>query len=218
MNTNATFFFNNYYHIYNRTNNQEFLFRSNENRHFFLSQYLKYLGDFLNIHSYALLDNHFHFSVKVKNISIIDSALSSKLVQDQSVILKKYITSKDKLLNIHSLIVDQHRRFFISYTQSFNKMYNRQGNLFSSKFKRSLFNPDVKFHYLQYYIHHNARKHGIVSAFRDYPYTSYEEILNHDDWLIDINGILERFGSLEAFDEFHNESHYSEKFEELIIE
>ncbi len=224
MNTSATFYYDHYYHVYNRTNNKEKLFRSTENRNYFLRQYKKYLGPYVDIHAYALMSNHFHFSIRVKSEQKIDEYISS-LEEDQMTIpLRKYrdrIVHRDHIAQsdqISEVIVSQHRRFFISYTQSINKSYGRQGNLFNARFKRSQFDPDQKFKYMQYYLHHNGRKHHLVNDFREYKHTSYESILAEDDWLLDINKVKERFGSLENFKSFHEEVHFEDVFESIVIE
>lgn len=53
------------YHIYNHTNNQELLFKSDENYVYFLKQYRKYLYPFVQTFSYCLLPTHFHLVVRV---------------------------------------------------------------------------------------------------------------------------------------------------------
>ena len=62
----ALFDYESFYHVYNRTNNKESLFLSDQNRNFFLQRYQFYMQGFVNTYSYALLDNHFHLSISVK--------------------------------------------------------------------------------------------------------------------------------------------------------
>ena len=57
----------NTYHIYNRTNNQELLFRTDENRRFFLQRFTHYLSPYADTYCWCLLPNHFHFLIKVKS-------------------------------------------------------------------------------------------------------------------------------------------------------
>ena len=226
MNTSAPFHYDHYYHVYNRTNNKEKLFRTAENRSYFLRQYKKYLGPYVDIHAYALMSNHFHFSIRVKSEQEVHDYIASLKEVKLTVPLRKYrdriaLEGKDRIASsdtISSVIISQHRRFFISYTQSINKSYGRQGNLFNARFKRSLFDPDEKFKYMLYYLHHNSRKHNIVTDFKKYKHTSYEFILKEDDWLIDINEVKKRFGSLEKFEAFHQGVHFEDVFENIIIE
>ena len=55
-----------YYHIFNRTNNKEFLFKEEENYRFFLEQVKKYIVPIADIFSYCLMPNHFHFVLRIK--------------------------------------------------------------------------------------------------------------------------------------------------------
>jgi len=54
---------NKYYHLYNRSNNHELLFRNRDNYIYFLSKYRKYLSPFVSTFAYCLMPDHFHFSI-----------------------------------------------------------------------------------------------------------------------------------------------------------
>ncbi len=58
-----------YYHIYNRTNNEETLFRSRENYLYFLKKYRYYLEELLETIGYCLMPTHFHFLARVRELS-----------------------------------------------------------------------------------------------------------------------------------------------------
>ena len=55
-----------YYHIYNRTNNNELLFKSEENYLYFLRKYRQHLETLLQTLAYCLMPTHFHFLVYIK--------------------------------------------------------------------------------------------------------------------------------------------------------
>jgi hypothetical protein len=57
------------YHIYNRSVDRKLMFRSDENYRFFIRQFDKFLSDYLRIYAYSLLGNHFHFMVKINDLS-----------------------------------------------------------------------------------------------------------------------------------------------------
>ncbi len=67
----ADFEENELYHIYNRTNNQELLFLSDENRYFFLRKYAALLSPFISTYCWCLLPNHFHLLVRIKPLDEI---------------------------------------------------------------------------------------------------------------------------------------------------
>lgn len=55
-----------YYHIYNRGINGEILFKNDENKRYFLKLVAKHLSEKIAILSYCLMDNHYHFTVRIK--------------------------------------------------------------------------------------------------------------------------------------------------------
>ena len=218
MNTTADFHHNCFYHIYNRTNNKESLFKSQENYSYFLRRYKHYLSPYLDIHAYALLTNHFHFSIRIKSEKEITTHIENAPTSRRSETESRYLNNNAKENLINELIVHQHQRFFISYAQAFNKMYNRKGNLFARQFKRSQFDPEEKFKYLQYYIHHNARKHRFVKHFLDDQNHSYKSIFTLNDSFLDVSYVLQEFISLERFIAFHEQVYSMKEFYGLEIE
>lgn len=218
MNTKAIFHYENYYHIYNRTHDGIKLFPEKRNYTFFLQRYKHYLYPYITIHAYALLGNHFHFSIAVKTKEAIMEHVNTISADERSKGIIKYLGNPDSDEAIHDLIVSQHQRFFISYSKAYNKANNRLGGIFKRPFKHSQFDPDIKFAYMQYYLHHNARKHGLVKAFDSYLYTSYHEILEDNDWLIDLDEIWRHWGSKQEFIAFHEGLHYTDTFDGLVIE
>ncbi len=55
-----------YYHIYNRANGNENLFRERENYRYFLKQWEKCIPDVADTLAYCLMPNHFHFLIRTK--------------------------------------------------------------------------------------------------------------------------------------------------------
>ncbi|MCF6348395.1 MAG: transposase [Flavobacteriaceae bacterium] len=67
-----------YYHIFNRGINGCAIFNNDENKAYFLKLVDKYLTDKISIFSYCLMDNHFHFVIRVNdNEKIVTQALSN---------------------------------------------------------------------------------------------------------------------------------------------
>ena len=65
------------YHIYNRGINSEAIFNSDENKRYFLKLYSKYLENKSDSFAYCLMDNHFHFIIRIVNEKEITQALSN---------------------------------------------------------------------------------------------------------------------------------------------
>ena len=57
-----------YYHINNHANGMEVLYRSDENKRFFLKKYRKYIVPVADTIAYCLMSNHFHFLIKTKSV------------------------------------------------------------------------------------------------------------------------------------------------------
>ena len=216
MNTTAEFLPEYYYHVYNRTNNGEALFKELENRKFYLDKFDHYLRPFCIVHSYALMKNHFHYSIRIKSLKeIVDYIKALPKGQVSNKMNGLIDNLDDEAINhtaLNKLVIGQFQNFFNSYVKAINKKYGRVGSLFQKKFKRSAYDPEEKFLYLQYYIHHNARKHGIVIDFKDYPYHSYFEIMARNSKYIDIENLIHEFGSIGEFEKFHNSIQYEDKF------
>jgi len=55
-----------FYHIYNRTIDKKKMFVDDGNYIFFLKKFSFYLNELIEVYAYCLLDNHFHFLIRVK--------------------------------------------------------------------------------------------------------------------------------------------------------
>jgi putative transposase len=217
----ATFYEGGIFHIYNRTNNKEPLFKSDENRLYFLKQYAKYLQPFVDTFCWCLLPNHFHFLVKVKTAATIKANLIKGLGRDD-IFLKDVISNvtsnvaeatlhlkpieakflKDEIA-IDELLEFEWRRFFISYSMAFNKQHKRTGNLFQRPFKRVEIDKERYFTQAIIYIHANAVKHKIVKDFTTYPWSSYPSIISDKPTLLNKQELIEWFGGIQQFIQTH---------------
>ena len=57
--------------------------------------------------------------------------------------------------------------------------------------------------YKIFYTHYNPIKHGICNTFEDYLYSSYKEIIKENSGLITKSRLIQVFGSIESFREYH---------------
>jgi putative transposase len=134
-----------YYHIYNRGNSKQIIFRekndythfvsllylSNTNNNFKIKDISKNIFSFdqekklISIGAYCLMPNHFHILITQKEKDGI-----SKFMQKLST----------------------------AYSMYYNKKYERTGSLFESKFKSQYLNTDKYLKYMFSYIHLNPVK------------------------------------------------------------
>ncbi|TWI81454.1 hypothetical protein IQ13_2472 [Lacibacter cauensis] len=173
----------NYYHIFNRGVNSEDLFKEKRNYYYFLQQYQFYCTDVLETYAYALLKNHFHLLVYVKETEAV-------LRKDGHGV---YQPDASKQLS----------HFFNSYAQSINRAYNRTGPLFESAFKRKLIDDDSYLTSVIYYCHYNAQLHGFVSDFKEWEFSSYHSIVNNNTSFLASSKVTDWFGGRALFEQAH---------------
>lgn len=179
-----------FYHVFNRSNNKERLFKQPRNYQYLLSKYDQYLSSYLKTYAYCLLRNHFHFLVKVCSIEEFRVLHSDKEIND-----------------IHKVIGKQFATLFGTYTKAINKQEGRYGNLFQRPYKRKQIANDAHFSYLVYYIHANPQLHTPNIDFKTYKWSSYQTMLSLSDTKIARDEVLQWFGGRDNFIEFHDVHH-----------
>jgi putative transposase len=113
------------------------------------------------------MPTHFHFLVKVKNnISIGER-------HDISVSSNSHDSGKRNVMSRSSKIEEQFRKFFISYSKSYNKWCDRHGNLLQRPFKRVLLANEKNVIDKICYIHHNPIHHGYCEHYNEWKYSTY---------------------------------------------
>ncbi|MGB8191279.1 MAG: hypothetical protein WCF67_05125 [Chitinophagaceae bacterium] len=194
-----------FYHIYNRTNNKEPLFYSDENKRFFLKQYAKYISPYARTYGYNLLGNHFHLVISVRSESEITDHVKglprSFITAKELDLLKR---STDTLYFGH-FIEWQFLRLFTSYSMALNNSLDRKGNLFHKPFKRVEISSDKQFLQTLLYVHCNAVKHGLVKNVQDYSWSSYPSYLTDKPTLLEKKYALDLMGGIEKFIKSHEE-------------
>lgn len=190
------------YHVYNRTNNGELLFRSEENMRYFLSKYYQHTYHFLDTWCWCLLPNHFHLLVNVKSAVSIKQYLHRQELHQLTITERKFL--KDEI-TLSELIEHVFKRFFQSYALAFNKQHERKGNLFYKPFKRVRVETDGQFLQAAIYIHANSVKHGLTKIISDYKWSSWHSVLSSAPTGLLRNELLDIFGGRELFIKTHNE-------------
>jgi hypothetical protein len=199
----ADFTENGIYHIYNRTNNNELLFHSDENRLFFLQRYDNYLSHLLDTYCWCLLPNHFHFLSKIKSEMEIRKGLESFRPRELTVTENRFLQHEKDL---GDLIEQSFKRFFQSYSISFNNYYSRKGNLFYKPYKRLVVESEEHFTQSAIYIHTNPVKHNISRDFTRYKWSSWKTLLSDHPTNLLRDELISRFGGMDSFIRTHVDS------------
>ncbi len=164
---------NTFYHIYNRGNNRENIFKELKNYTFFLEQFSNYLSEHVDVIAYCLMPNHFHFLIWVKEMECEEGKLSP--------------------------VIKALRDFLIKYSKTINTKYGRVGSLFQQKFKRKEVDSDRYLLQLIQYIHRNPVAAGYVDDYTDWRYSSYNAILSEGKSGVHREMVLELFEGRDAF-------------------
>ena len=213
MTSPSPLLYDTYYHIYNRGVNGEDIFVEERNYELFLRLLEKHLIPIANLFAYCLLENHFHLSVKIKSEEEILEARKTLRVSSANGHQSKRVNSADreegqsrKPLGSH-YVSDQCSNFFNAYAKTINKAYGRTGSLFQHPFGRVHITTDRQFWNVIAYIHQNPQKHGFVTDFRDWKYSSYGIVLtlNGKATLINRAEVLKWFGTRDDYLALHSQ-------------
>jgi putative transposase len=181
-----------YYHPYNRGNNREDLFREERNYRYFLELYGHHIQPVAETFAYCLLKNHFHLLVKIKDEITQTSQVSTQTSQ----VSKTCEVSPPKPSQAFS-------NLFNAYTKAVNNAYGRTGSLFQERFQRIAVTTDRYFLQLILYIHVNPQKHGLVTDFRAWPWSSYHALGSAQPTRLNRAAMLNWFGDLPQYETFH---------------
>jgi putative transposase len=187
------------YHVFNRTNNNERLFPSDENRYFFLKKYHDYLSPVAETFCWCLLPNHFHLLLRIKPEDAIIQYLSQS--KNETTLTERQFLNGETGLS--ELVERSFKNMFQSYSLSFNKRHSRKGNLFYKPFKRVLIDKESQFTQIIIYIHANPIKHSVAKSFKSYNWSSYKTLLSDAPTKLLRHEVIDWFGNTEIFEKNH---------------
>ncbi len=194
-----------YYHVYNRGNSKQIIFRDK-------NDYTRFIGLLFACNS----STNFKIDNLNKNQSLLDSPRGEKLVH-----IGAYCLMPN---HFHILLTDTGegniskfmQKLITAYVMYFNKKYQRSGGLFEGKFKAEHADNDRYLKYLFSYIHLNPvkliepkwREVGIQSKSKvlkfleQYWYSSYLDYLGmerSERLILDVSSFPNYFGSRKDF-------------------
>lgn len=161
------------YHIYNRGNNGETLFRSDADYRHFLKLYAHHIQPVADTFVYCLMPNHFHLLIHVRDGEVTKPASQA------------------------------FSNLFNAYAKHAGQKHQRTGSIFEHPFHRIPVADEAYFMRLVLYIHGNPQKHGFVADFRDWIYSSYHALTGRRRTQLKRDEVLQRFGAIEAFEDMH---------------
>ncbi len=190
--------FGKYYHIFNRGNNREDLFKEEKNYDYFLKLYAHHVDPIAETFAYCLMKNHFHLLIKIKEEEEIER-------------LAKFLKLGKSLVPLQSF-----KNFFISYSKSINKAYGRTGALFEYPFKKIEITSVAYFTRLVHYIHYNPQHHNFTDDFKTYPHSSYQIVISEKQTYLQRDAVIRWFGGTHDFIEVHKNAAKEKEIISLI--
>lgn len=185
-----------YFHIYNRSNNQETLFPNSRSKSHFLNLIDTRLSYLMDVFAWCLIPNHFHYLVRTKSPEEAYSYLSGLTTRKHTITETRFLTGE---VLFQDLALKAWTGVFQSYAVTFNDLYKRNGNLFYTPFKREIIEDESHFRAALVYIHTNPVKHGLVEDFRDYEWSSWNSYMSSSRTNLRKAETYEIFGSRQAF-------------------
>ena len=156
-----------YYHFYNRSNNEELLFKSEKNYAYFLGKYRYYLGPLISTLAYCLMPTHFHSLIKVKEMS--DTSKVCDISPSNS--------DTSKMSDISTSIKKNIGLLLSGYTKAINKKFKRHGSLFQPHSKAKEIDDEKYLLTLISYIHQNPVRSKLVRKAEEWKYSSYQDLI-----------------------------------------
>ena len=117
-----------------------------------------------------------------------------------------------------TIISEQFRLFFLSYSKAINKQESRTGSLFQKRFKRTLIEDKDSLQKVVLYIHSNPVRHKMRKSFTNYQYSSYQSLISDKPTKLNRNDLLKWFNGIDNFISFHNEKLALFKSEAFVME
>jgi len=181
------------YHLFNHANGRENLFVEQKNYSFFLERTARHILPVCRLFSYCLMPNHFHLTLQVRQ---------------EEELQQLWRKPKSTILTQNQLEFKTSKAFgnlFSSYTQSFNKVYDRMGSLFIPSMKTEPITDDNHFCKVIHYTHANPVHHGFTKTIEEWPHSSYKIFLSDRPTKLERQYVLDMFGGKAAFIKYHEQ-------------
>jgi putative transposase len=179
------------YQLFNHANGKENLFIEQKNYSFFLKKLATHILPVCKLFSYCLMPNHFHLVLQVP---------------DEEDLLKLWERSASTTFTEKQVELKTSKVFgnlFSSYTQSFNKVYDRKGSLFIPSMKMEPIGDENHFCKVIHYTHANPVHHGFTKTIEEWPHSSYKIFLSDSPTKLERQYVLDMFGGKAAFIRYH---------------
>jgi putative transposase len=195
-----------FYHIYNRGNNREDLFRVHRNYEHFLRLYEKYIYPIADTYAWVLMKNHFHLLIRIKG------------EEEMGVYLPLNSDRSEDSVRLKPNPTRHFSHLFNAYARYYNLKYKRSGALFERPFKRIEVSSIEYFRKLVVYIHTNPVHHGFTENYNDYEWSSYQSIVSSKPTKLQRQEVINWFDDIENLKAMHQMKVDTEPISEILLE
>lgn len=201
-----------YYHEILKANSDTVLFKEDEDRKFFLKKMRNFILPCCELLSYVILGNHVHLIIRphppkvLSRLSLHLHLLDLDLYASD---MKDYLSDDFSVKLPNGLMpfegsVDKQIRYCIlglkhSYSHYQANKYERRGMQWTSDKLTKLLATKEDIGRTVLYIHNNPVYHGMVHQPEEWQFSSFHEIVNETDELVNGRSIQELFGSKDNF-------------------
>jgi len=180
-----------YYHIYNRGINSDLLFKEHANYEYFLRLYDFHITPMAETFAWCLMNNHFHFLVRIKDYA--ENTSTNNIFPSKSF-----------------------SNLFNAYTKGFNSKNKRHGPLFERPFRRKEITTEQYLLNAILYIHNNPVNHKVCKHPAQYPWSSYISCITEIPIKIERSKVISYFDDLENFKYVHEQNKFIQDDEPLL--
>jgi len=188
-----------YYHLFNYSNGFENLFNERNNYIFFLNKLIEYIDPVCRIFSFSLMPDHYRLVIQVRSIEELWDYFS-KVENLQTNKLPFYI---ERFLE--RKVSKAFSNMFNSYAQSYNKWNTRLGSLFMQNMRKEIIRNEDEFRHLIYSTHFNPVELGLSRRVEDWPFSSYQSLVDNSETFLDKEFVLGMFGGIDLFIRYHQQ-------------
>ena len=194
-----------YYHIVCKSIDGLLLFQDYQDYKTFKERFKKFTGDFLDVWSFCLLNNHTHHIIKTKTPASIYQFIRQVPAKQRTNSMNEFYQDSENAFYYNKMIERQMNSFLVSYANYINNKYERKGGIFQKPFKRIQINGEAHLQQAIIYTNANAQKHQLVNDYKEYPFSSYLPLVQNDYRWVDSKSVLDFFSGIKNFIFIHNQ-------------
>lgn len=194
-----------YYHVYSHAVGEENLFRCEDNYRYFLERYAAYVPPVAATFAYCLMPNHFHLLVRIRSADVLVRFFREKdAAAEKPDGFRKPIGFEDET-TLAKRVSQQFGNWLNAYAKAFNRRYKRRGRLFVAGLHRKRVTNERYLYKLVHYIHVNPVHHGFANEPADWPFSSYQTMLEEDETYLERERVMDWFGGHAGYETAHRQ-------------